>query len=483
MTTVFKKTVSGAKWVTLGIVINRIINIITFVTLARILAPEIYGIMIATTLIVGGMGIIFDAGYGAILVQQKKNVEQYLNPAWTFEIMKGLFLCLVMVASSPWIAKFFHIEGYELVICFGGLYLFIMGLKNTGAMLLVREMHFGKIFIQSVTQELSFLVVALIWAIFDPTVWALVAGNTALYTSGTIVTYFIHPHRPKLDFHFKRFSKLIDKTKWVIGANITNYVANIIDTTFLGYLLGPASMAIYAKSRDISIMPSSYISQITNKVGFAAIAKVQDESMKIRDGFQKMFDITLMISIPFLVVVWFEAGRIIPLLLGDDWIGMVVPLKLLVLAMTLRGFINITFPIFNGVGKFDIRFKTILLQLITTTGFLVYAVPKFGLEGAAYAVIGSFAIVLVYAMIRVLPIIKMSVLRTAPSILLTTLSAFAVVSAVYPFYNQLQGVHGIAYIMILLLLGLVYLLLVLFLGKIFKIGPYNTVKDTLKVIR
>lgn len=481
--TILKKAVHGAKWMTIGIIAQRLINIITFVTLARILAPEVYGVMIAAMLVVGAINIMFEPGFETVLVQKKEEVNKYLNPAFTFNVFKGFLLFVLMCALSPLITKFFHIEGNELVICASGLFLLMQGFNNVGQLFLFKEIKFGKIFARDMVSQLSYLVVALTWAIISPSVWALVAGNFALYASGTIMTYVIHPYRPKLDLHIKKLRELINKAKWVIGTNMINYFSNIIDTTFLGYLLGPGNMAVYSKARDISIMPSSYINQITMKVGFPAFAKVQDETAKIREGFLKIIDVTLLISLPFLLVVLFEGDRIVPLFLGEKWIDMIGPLKMLTIAMTIKSFINIANPIFYGLGKFDMRFKTTLLQLITTAGFLVYAVPKYGLNGAAYAVIASFVIVFFYAFIKLIPLIKVNLFKTLPSALVVSISAFITILIAYPFEPILQSIHGIVYLAALSLLGLIYLIFVVIFGLGIKAGPYKTILIALKALK
>ncbi|MBU0981268.1 lipopolysaccharide biosynthesis protein [Patescibacteria group bacterium] len=480
--TVFAKTVHGAKWITIGVFVQRLVNIITLITLARILSPEMYGIMIAATIIVDGITVFTNPGFGMLVVQEK-GVEKYLNPAWTFEVIKGVIWLVLISALSPFIAKFFHVEGYELVICFGGVYLLFNGLKNIGAVLLLKEMQFSRIFVQQFAQQVAYLVVALTWALISPSVWALVAGNLAGYAASAISTYAVHPYRPKLDFRLKEFAGLLTKTKWIIGTNIMNYTSGIIDTTFLGYLLGPANMAVYSKSRDISIMPSSYLGQITNKAGFAGIAQVQDNRELIRDGFLKMFDITILISIPFLAILIFESPRLVPLLLGDKWIAMIVPLQLLTIAMTIRGFTNLTTPIFQGLGKFNMRFHTVLLQLITSIIFLVVSVPLWGLAGAAYAIIASYSIVLIYSFIRLIPLIKLNPFKALPSTLITTLAATLVIAATYPFYDLLQSIHGAIYLLILAALGLVYFTLVLLFGVVTKKGPYVTLRQTLGAFR
>ncbi|MBU1019243.1 MAG: lipopolysaccharide biosynthesis protein [Patescibacteria group bacterium] len=481
--TVFEKTVDGGKWITIGIVVQRVINLVTFVTLARILAPETYGIMIAATLMVGVISTLFEPGFGTVFLQEKENVTKYLNAAWTFEIVKGLILGLLMCAISPFIAKFFQIEGYELVICFGGLLLFLQGAANIGQFFIFKEIQLKKIFIRDLVQQLSYLVVALTWVAFNPTVWALVAGNVASYASGTIMSYVIHPYRPKLDFRLRKLGKLFKKTKWVIGTNTLNYISNIIDTTFLGHLLGPANMGVYSKARDISIIPSSYLNQLTMKAGFPAMAKIQDELGKVRDGFFKMIDVTLLISIPFLAVLIFEADRIVPLFLGEKWVDMVIPLKLLAIAMTIKGVTNIANPIFYGLGEFSMRFKTVLVQVLVMAVSLLYAVPKYGLKGAGYAVIGSFVIVFIYTFMKLIPLIKINILKTIPGVIITGGSGVLTVLLAWPFEEFLHAVHGIAYLAGLTLLGGIYMILVFGIGYLTKAGPYATIVQTLKVLK
>lgn len=481
--TVFKKSIEGASWVTLSMIGQRLVNVVALVTLARILTPEIYGIMIGTNIVVGGLNVITNPGFGTLAIQEKKNLDRFLNPAWTFELLKGITLFLIVALAAPLITKLFHIQGNEAVVVFGATYLILTGLKNTGSLYLMRDMEFGKIFIQNMAEAIAYLAVALTWALIDPSVWALAAGAFASYLAVTICTYALHPYRPKLDFHIGRFLKLYKKTKWIIGTNFLQYLNGILDNTVLGVLLGPANMAFYSKSKDIATMPGSYLSQLTNKVGFSALAKVQDDKEKLRDGFLKMLDLNLLISTPFVLVLLFEAHRLVPLLLGPQWIEMVPSLRLLALALSINALVHIVTPILKGVGKFNLRFHAVLIQLISSAILLFIFVPLFGLIGAAYAVIISFALVLLYSLIRLVPLIKLKLQSALPSLLVVLTSAALPIALTAPFYDKLQSIHGALYLVILTLLGALYLLFVLLIGHLTKQGPYKTLRQVFKVLK
>ncbi len=481
--TVFDKTIDGAKWMSYGLIVQRIINIITFVTLARILTPEMYGIMIAATLVVGIATTFLTSGFSTVLIQEKKDAADYIDTIWTFEVIKGLILLILVVACTPWIAQFFQVEGYEAVIWFGGFFLFIMGFGNIAQLYVFKEIEFKKIFVRDMVSQGSFLVVALTWAIISPSVWALVAGNTAMYVSSTIMSYVIYPYMPRFNFQFGKLRSLIGKSKWIMGTNAVTYLSSIIDTTFLGYLLGPASMGIYSKARDVAIIPSSTISQITKKVGFPAIAKIQDKEEQLEDGLSKMIDMTLLISLPFLLVLLFEANRIVPLFLGQQWVEMVGPLKLLVVAMTIGVFSRLADPIFTGIGRFDIQFKVTLIQVIVTAGGLVYLVPKYGADGAAIAVIASFVAIFLYVIANMTKVVKVKITKTISSLAITVGSAALTIGMAIPFHHYLRSMHGILYLVMLSMLGLVYLGFVLGFGRITNRGPYVTIRRVLQSLK
>src|SRR5260370_23288198 len=95
--------VKGASWTTATYAIAQALRVLTNFALTRILAPELFGIMIIVNTVRTGVDLISDIGIETNVVHNKNaNKSDFYNTAWTLQIVRGLILCcLCVVASAP----------------------------------------------------------------------------------------------------------------------------------------------------------------------------------------------------------------------------------------------------------------------------------------------------------------------------------------------------------------------------------------------
>ena len=462
---------------TLNIFVQRAAGIVTFLILSRFILPEEYGILTAAMIVVGFLNVISQTGFEGAMIQSKEDIGPYLNRVWTLNLLKGCLLFAVIYFSAPWTAEFLNIEEHVNVIRFAGLYPLAEAFNNIGILYFSKDINFKMIFLRDLGAPFAFLGFALIWAYYDASVWALAAGHLGSYLWTMIASYFLSPYRPRLDFKFRGLKKFIRYGKWAVASNLANYVNNAIDGAFLSNLLGPQRLGIYSKARDFSIIPSSYIAQISMKVGFPSIAKIQDEPEAIRGALSKLYELTLFLSLPFSVILFTQAHHLIELLLVDTWQEVVFPLKFLLIAMMFRGFIIITSPLFNGLGKPNLYFGSIMVQIITSFFALMYLVPRYDIMGAAYATILAMGVTFLFTSFAAIRLTKLNVLKLIPSTVMIVLSSAVMAVASIAFNRYLPDPSLPVYAAFLIGLGVLYLGQIVLFAKKFNLGPAKILLD------
>lgn len=479
-TEVYKRTINSSVWMTADILIQRVFGVVSFLILSRFILPEAYGIIASATILIGFLNTVSQTGLEAAMIHSKDEIKDFLNKVWTLNILKSLSLFGVIYFLAPLAAQFFKIEAYTSVIRFCGLFVVTEGLSNIGHIYFSKDINFKMIFFRDLGMPISYLAIALIMVNFTSPVWALASANLASFFWATFATYLLSPYRPRFDFGFGKLRALLNYSSWSVASNLGNYVNGVIDSTFLAHLLGPQQLGIYSKARDFSVIPSSYISQIANKIGFPSIAKIQTDKQSVRNALMKLFDITMLTSLPFAALVFTQANNLIGLVLKGEWTDVVFPLKFLMIAMTIRGFSIITYPIFNGTGKPKIYFYSILIQIVSVFSGLWYFVPKFGIYGAAYAIIISTFACFVYTTYNAIRLIDFKLGRLLPCIFAVSFSTF-VAGGLSVAYNRYVGFGNIfEYGAAMIGIGAVYFALIFMMWKSFKIGPGETLKSILQ---
>src|SRR3989344_1128542 len=477
-----QKAIQGGKWMTVGVFFQKVFNFATFIILARLLLPADFGIIAVVLLVAGLFDALTTPGFERALTQRQGDVSKYLNVVWTFNLLKSFLAFILLYLAAPSLAEFFKIPDYVWTIRLGGILILITGLINIGQLFFFKELDFKKVFLRDAGSQIAYSLTALVWAFFNPTVLALLAGNIARYGVSAVMTYVLHPYRPKLAWQFGRLKDLFGYSKWVTLQNIFSYFNTILANSFVGHLLGPSDLGLFTKAQSIAITPISPVVYAVYKVSFSAYAKVQESPEKVREGIKKTLDIMFFISVPLLFLILFEAQRIVLILLGEKWLGMVEPLKIIALAVIIGALLTILYPLFEGLGRPDINFKNDLMKAIVSFIFFYGAVTYYGLCGAAFAMLGVSLVSATFFAYNFRSLVKIRFREYLPSLVTVTVATGSILALASPFHNVIKNANDVYFVLWFSALGLFYLGLIVFAGRVLNLGPYKTLKTLAKTV-
>lgn len=478
------KAIQGGKWSGLGLVVQKIIGLGTFFVLARLLAPDDYGAITIILMFVGILDTFSTPGFEKAMIQRQGDAHMYLDAFWTFNFLRSLLLAAFVYLVAPFAATFFHLTDPTAVtlLRFGGALSVIQALGNLGNMFFFKAMDFRTLFIRDVVGQLAFTAVAIPLAIIHPSASALFAGYAAQNVIGVLFQYVMHPHRPRFSLNFASLRDLKRYGGWVMAQNALGQINYFIESSVVGRFSGPANLGLYSRANSIASLPSSAIFSIVTKVGFPAYARIQGDMQKLREGFLRSVDVALVALIPFMVLILLFGEPLIAVLLGTKWLGMVAAMKVLVVALTFEGFATIMYPLLEGAGKPDARFKMSVAQFFISAPLLIIFTRYLSIYGAAWAMlINGFALacIALYWATRYLGVrfadVKISLLVTFVSVLMTLL-----VSA--PLYMYQEKLSGLVFIVLLALPALAYLIGIFVVGRRYASGPYQTIRMILQTI-
>jgi len=194
----------GGVWILLGMVLLRFIQVIVAIITARILVPEDFGIFILITTLITFFRTSTNLGFDSALIQED-NIHSSLNTVWTMEIIKGIILFLIMLLVAPLISDFYNkFELNNLIIATSTSFI-LLGFKNIGVVYFRKELDFKKQFILEIIPGVINSVCIVILVIVLRNIWALI--YSIIINAGVIllVSFIIHPYRPRFEFSIKKF--------------------------------------------------------------------------------------------------------------------------------------------------------------------------------------------------------------------------------------------------------------------------------------
>src|SRR5712671_5255956 len=124
---------------------NGVLQIIAAVVLARLLAPEDFGLVAIVTVLTSFAPLLIDFGLGDATAQRSKITRSQVSSLFWLSSGIGLAIALVVAACSPLIAWIYREPRLEPIALYTAITFILFGISNQHLALLRRTMQFARI--------------------------------------------------------------------------------------------------------------------------------------------------------------------------------------------------------------------------------------------------------------------------------------------------------------------------------------------------
>ena len=474
-----KKVIRGGIWVFTLRFTNRGLGFIRTIILARLLAPSDFGLLGIAMLAISTLETFSQTGFQAALIQNKENVESYLDTAWTISVIRGMFLFILLFFGAPLVAKFFNSAEATLIIRVIAVTILLSGIRNIGIVFFQKELEFNKLFFYESSATVADLTVAIALALILRDVWALVWGGLAAHCVRVFMSYMVHSYRPRISFEKAKFQELFGFGKWILGSSILIFLITQGDDVLVGKMLGVTALGFYQMAFLISNLPATEIAHVISQVTFPAYSKFQDDLPKLRGAYLKVLQLTAFVSTPLAGGIFVLGPEFTEIFLGEKWMPMVPAIQILCLVGLARSIISTTSPVFSAMKKPGIGTKCQTMRLLLLCVLIYPFTIRWGLLGVSYAVLSSVAVSAFGFSSMVIKTLRCRFRKFAKMIILPLINT-GIMCLTISFLNITIESVDIFYFILLILVALINYILVSYLfDKFFKYGIQKLFKETL----
>ena len=385
----------GGFWVFSLRIVQQLFDLTRLVILARILAPDDFGLMGIALLTMATLETFSQTGFQAALIQKKEDIRSYLDAAWTVLIFRGIMVFAILYFAAPLAASFFDTPQAKSIIQVIGLSVLFQAFTNIGVIYFQKELEFNKEFIYQLAGTLADFIVAISTVLILKNVWALVLGKLAGSAVRCFVSYLIDPYKPRLSSDVAKAKELFGFGKWILGSSILIFLLTQGDDIFVGKLLGATALGFYQMAYKISNLPATEITHMISRVTFPAYAKLQDDIPKLREAYLKVLQITAFLSFPIAWMIFVLAPDFTRIFLGEKWMPMVPAMQALCVFGVTRSIGATMGPILYSMGRPKIQTKLSSIQLLAMAVIIYPLTIQWGILGSSLAVVAPNILVLI----------------------------------------------------------------------------------------
>jgi O-antigen/teichoic acid export membrane protein len=364
------KTVKGVFWSAIDRFSALGIQMICTLIIARILTPADFGILGMITVFTAVGLTIIDGGFASAIIRRKDVTPLDYTSVFYFNIFISILLYAIFFIVSPYISKFYDESGLTSICRITFLILPINALGLIQNTILVKRIDFRSLAIISFLSALISGLIGIFLAYYLKSVWALVWQNFLMYFLRTIILWIVGGWYPML-----RFSIQPIKQMWNYSINLLAFglISNITQNLYpliIGKIYSATQLGLYSQADRLQKLPSTSITDVIQRVCFPVLSEVNDNNERLRDAYRKIIMVAFFIVFPLMMLLIGTADQLIPLLLGNNWMGAIVFFKILCIAGSLYPLHSINLNILNVVGKskislyLEITRKSLLAILI-----------------------------------------------------------------------------------------------------------------------
>ncbi|WP_019028733.1 lipopolysaccharide biosynthesis protein [Colwellia piezophila] len=381
------KTVQGIAILGAGKSLARLISFTNTLILARILSPEDYGLMAMAMVVSGFVGFFNEVGLGSAIIQRKETTTAQLSGVFYIAIFMSMVLYGLTYLAAPAVAIFYDNDQVTPILQVIALAFMLGAIKTVPDALLVKEMKFKVIAGIEFFAILLVCVVTLAFALSGYKTWSLVYGFLIGELFKTLTILWLSRWHPTLNGSIKEALSLMKFGLTVTYSRLTWYLYTNASTLILGRIAGGAQTGIYSMAGTIASLPISHITSLIIQVASPLFSKLQDDIKSLNNALLKLSAGISLISFPVLMGMVLTADELVPILLGEQWLAAVIPLKLL----CVRGFFKSIDPLltqaFISIGKANVTAKYTTLCAVVIPLSLLAGVYLNGINGAAMGIV------------------------------------------------------------------------------------------------
>ena len=254
-----KRAISAGAWNLGALVTSQAIRLGGNLVMARLLMPEMFGIMMIAITVSLVLNLLSDVGLRQNIIQSPRGDDPvFLNTIWTVQIVRGLilFASILLLAALAWFTQTLNLwpvnstyaaPELPLVLAVTSFSAIIAGFQSTKIDLAVRAFQQKKVVLAEFASQLTGLLVMLGIGYFTRSIWSLVAAGLVSAMVHTLLGHFWFEGPPnRLQWERSALKELVGFGRWILLSSAVGVLAMYGDRILFGGSMTASELGVYS---------------------------------------------------------------------------------------------------------------------------------------------------------------------------------------------------------------------------------------------
>jgi O-antigen/teichoic acid export membrane protein len=418
------RALHSVRWNTISIGFTTLFQVIQMIWLARLLAPEDFGVMAIVWVVIRLANPVTQGGISQAIIQAPSINQVQLTSVFWLSFITGVLMFLALLLIRRPLATFFNSPELTQYLLLAGILFLIAPVGNIFQAAFSRNLEFRKLARVQIAGQLAELLVAIALAYRGAGALSLLWGVVSRYGVTTMLAMGQgwKTYASGWTFQWREIRSLASFAAYEAGSLTINAVNVQIDKVIIGKMLGLHTLGLYIIIWELMIIPVSRINPILMRVAYPVFSRMQNDLQAINRYFTKTIEILSTVNIPALVGLALLAQPFLSVVYGPAWKSAGTALSILTFAGMYKAFSGPGASVLLARGRADILFLWNLIWTLFLGALLWFILILFpSLESAAWVQVAGalilsgiwFLLLKKYGGIQLKPVLGIAVKQVA----------------------------------------------------------------------
>lgn len=337
------------------------------------------------TVITSFANIFAEMGFSAALVQKTDVQPVHLSSVFWLNLGVGLFLTLIFIAGSPFIARFYDEPILLPLTIFIATNFLIGSLTIVQKTMMTKALDFRRLSIVDITAVTVSGFIAIILAYFGAGIWSLAVQSVLATTITTIMMWKLGRWRPSLVFNWVAIKELLGFSLNLFGTQLLNYWVRNLDYLLIGRFIGSQPLGVYKNAYSVMLFPLANVSRVISRVMFPSLSLIQQDKERVKGVYLRATRTIALVTFPMMIGLFVVVDDFVLAVFGQQWIGMIPILQIFCLVGMLQSIGTLTGNLYLSQGRSDLQLRVGLFVHTNAILWIVIGL-QWGVVGVAVGV-------------------------------------------------------------------------------------------------
>ncbi|NQS97768.1 MAG: lipopolysaccharide biosynthesis protein [candidate division Zixibacteria bacterium] len=379
-----RAVIRGVAWITLASTTVRILAALSNLVLAKLLVPEVFGIIAIANVAIGGMELFSDFGVGRALIQYKGDTRTAAHTALTLRLLQGAVLFIIAAAFAGKFSEYYRTPELQLIIPILGINFLIFAAGAIPKSILSKDLKFKQQVIPQTLPALLQVITAITLAYYLRNVWSIIAGMVVMNLTKTVLFWRASPFRLRFRLDFAIARRLLSFGIPLFASGLVWFLVHNMGIVVIGRKWDMEQLGYFAFSFTIISLPVTEIVFILNTVMFPTYSRLSNSIRDLKNAYIITLRHTAYIMVPLCIGIPLFGGDLFRALYDTKWVEAIAPLQAFGVYAFMRALGASTGNVFLALGKTKHLLFNALICFVILVVFIYPVTVRYGITGVAW---------------------------------------------------------------------------------------------------